>query len=307
MGLRYVVTGSQGQLGRCLVRLLGPPEAGELAGAFARAELDISDVDAVAARLDALDGGPPDVLVNAAAYTAVDQCESDLETATRVNDEAPGVLAEACRERGTRLLHVSTDYVFDGGQAGEGAHRVDDPTAPRSAYGRTKLGGEQRVLAASPDFAVVRTAWVFGPGKNFVRAVLRQAELRARGEVEGSMRVVADQHGSPTCASDLAFGIRGLVEAGARGVYHLTNAGEATWWDLARAALDLEGYERIEIERIATQDLDLPAPRPLNSRLDCSRAAGLGVTLRHWRDALAAYLDSPDGFAALPHPDGEAA
>jgi dTDP-4-dehydrorhamnose reductase len=150
------------------------------------------------------------------------------------------------------------------------------------------------VLESSPQHLVVRSSWIFGPGRNFVRAVLAQAEKRRSGEQGGPLRVVDDQRGSPTSAQDLAEGICALVERGARGLLHLANAGEASWWDLARTALDGAGYADLGIERIATAELGLPAERPRYSVLDVSRAARLGVALRPWREALAAYLASPD-------------
>jgi len=296
MSKRYVITGSGGQLGRCLIRSIQSDGKDELVGAFDRSQLDIGERDRVMRCFEGLPGGPPEVLVNAAAMTAVDACESERELAHRVNAAGPGHLAELCAESGVSLVHVSTDYVFDG-RAAE-PYREDSPPAPAGVYGRSKLDGEQRVCAASPDFLVVRTSWVFGPGKNFVAAILRQARLRRSGELSGPLRVVDDQIGAPTSAEDLALGIRGLVAAGARGRVHLSNAGRASWWDFARAILDRCGYTDLEIERIGTDELDLPAPRPRFSLLDCSRAAGYGVALRSWQEALEGYLESPDGLAA---------
>jgi dTDP-4-dehydrorhamnose reductase len=305
MGLRIVVTGKRGQLGRCLVRsLAAPEEPGEvtLAAAVDRDELDLGDREAVLRLFDGLAGGPPDLLVNAAAFTAVDGCESEPEIAMRVNGEAPGHLAELCLAAGTRLVHVSTDYVFEG-LGGEPYSEQSTP-APRSVYGRSKLEGEQRVLAASPDFLVVRTSWLYGPGANFVGAILRQAWLRRKGEVSGPLKVVDDQQGCPTSAADLAEGLVALsgvcLEAGGRGgLYHLCNAGVATWWDFARAILDLGGFGELEIERGRSEDLNLPAERPGYSVLDCSRAAGAGVVLGGWREALERFLSSPDGRALV--------
>ncbi|MBW2273290.1 MAG: dTDP-4-dehydrorhamnose reductase [Deltaproteobacteria bacterium] len=302
MGLRFFVTGKDGQLGRCLVRRLAAPGEATLVGAIDLGEVDVGDRDAVMGLFDDLAEGPPDLLVNAAAFTAVDRCESEPETAMRVNGEAPQHLAELCRGAGTRLVHVSTDYVFDGASA----EPYDEKAvpAPCNAYGRSKLEGEQRVLAASPDFLVVRTSWLYGPGPNFVGAILRQARLRAKGEVEEPLKVVDDQHGCPTFAADLAEGLIALATAvgnpsGRGGLYHLCNAGATTWWDFARAILDLCGFGALEIERGRTRDLDLPAPRPAWSVLDCSRAAGLGVGLRGWREALECFLLSPDGKALV--------
>lgn len=283
-----MVTGAGGQLGSALTRLL----TGRGAAISAHdSGLDVTDAEAVEAAL-APPGGPvPDVLVNAAAYTHVDRCEREPERAARVNADAPRGLARLCRSRGVRLVHVSTDYVFDGDSAHP--YLEQDEPAPRSVYGRTKLAGERAVLEADPGFLVTRTSWVFGRGRNFVANVLGQAAACTSGETR-PLRVVADQRGRPTYAADLAEGLVALVEWGCRGLYHLANQGEATWWDVARAALDLRGYSELPIERIRTADLDLPAPRPRNSVLDCRKAAAAGVVLRDWREALASYLDSDD-------------
>ena len=292
MTTRWIITGGRGQLGRALARELREGEDCELVAAFDHAQLDIADPEAVSRVLGDALSGRADVLVNAAAFNHVDRCESEPDAAQRVNGDGPGLLAEACRGAGVKLVHVSTDYVFDG-QA-ERTYREDDPPAPQGAYGRSKLEGERRVLAASPEFLVVRTSWVFGEGRNFVGAVLEQARRRRGGEVQGPLRVVDDQRGRPTYAQDLAEGIRAAVERGASGLLHLANRGIASWWELARAALDESGFVEVEIERIATDELLLPAPRPRFSALDCSRARDLGIRLRIWRDALIAYLRSPE-------------
>jgi dTDP-4-dehydrorhamnose reductase len=288
---RWIITGCRGQLGHALGRQLRSDPDCEIAAEVDLPEVDVADPDAVARLLDSLPA-PPDVLVNAAAFTHVDRCEREPEAAQRANAVAPGVLAEACRRVGARLVHVSTDYVFPGDS--ERPYTESDAPAPRSAYGRTKLEGEERVRAVSEDFLVVRTSWVFGRGRNFLAAVLAQAAQRRRGEAEGPLRVVDDQRGRPTYAEDLASGLRALLEAGGRGLYHLAGGGVASWWELARACLDAGGFQDLVVERIRTGDLDLDAPRPAWSVLDCSKAEALGVRLRDWRDALQAYLESPD-------------
>jgi dTDP-4-dehydrorhamnose reductase len=291
-----MITGSQGQLGSCAVQQLFEDGAEEVVAAYDRNALDLGDFGQIRAIFAKFSAGELDVVLNAAAHTAVDQCEREHEIALRINGEAPGVLAEACEASGCRLAHVSTDYVFDG--RGTQPYREDDPTGPNTTYGASKLEGERRVLAASPASLIVRTAWVFGPGKNFVKAILRQARLRRSGEVEGPLRVVDDQVGCPTYADDLASGIIGLVRAGASGLYHLSNSETASWWDFARTILDRTGFSDLEIERIKTADLNLPASRPPYSVLDCGRAADEGIVMRSWREALDAYLDSPDGQSA---------
>ncbi len=287
--MRWVVAGGRGQLGLAMQALLAQRSDLELLSARDLPELDVSDPGAVAAWLDGLEARP-DVLLNAAAFTHVDRCETDPETAERVNGVAPGILAEACARLGARMIHVSTDYVFAGDASRP--YREGDPPSPRSSYGRSKLAGERRVQEALPEALVVRTSWVFGEGRNFVRAILDQARKRRAGELEGPLRVVDDQRGRPTYAVDLAGGLLGLLERGATGLYHFANGGEATWWDLARAVLDEAGFGDLEVERIRTRDLDLPAPRPAWSVLDCSKAAALGIEARPWRQALADYLAS---------------
>lgn len=290
MTTRYAITGCRGQLGHALCRQLAGDPASEVVAAVDLPEVDVSDPDAVERLFSGL---AADVVVNAAAYTHVDRCEREPDVAHRANAVAPGLLAEASARAGSRFVHVSTDYVFAGDA--DRPYREDDPPDPRSAYGRTKLEGEERVRAADGRALVVRTSWVFGRGRNFLAAILEQAAKRRSGEVEGPLRVVADQRGRPTWAEDLAGGILGLLEADADGLYHLAGGGDvATWWDLARACLDASGHEDLVIERIATSELDLDAPRPAWSVLDCSKAAALGVRLRDWREAVAAYLRSPD-------------
>jgi dTDP-4-dehydrorhamnose reductase len=289
---RCLVTGSGGQLGRALVDALG--ERGCDLQAARHGELDIADRAAVRSALERLSPAP-DVVFNAAAFTHVDRCESDLAAARAGNAEGPGILAEVCASLGTRLVHVSTDYVFAGDEATPRAE--GDPTGPRSAYGRTKLEGERRVLAAAAGNLVVRTSWLFGRGRNFIGAILSQAALRRSGEARGPLRVVDDQTGRPTYAVDLAAALLALVDSGARGLYHVANDGIATWWELARFCLDEAGFGDLAIERIRTEDLDLPAPRPAWSILDCSRAAGLGIRMRSWKDAVRAYLRAEGALA----------
>lgn len=282
----WFVTGSYGQLGRALMERL--THANTPVSGCDIDELDVAEPDAVRKRLASLPR--PLVWANAAGFTQVDRCEREPEVAARANAVAPAVLAEACAVAGVRLVHVSTDYVFPGDA--RRPYREDDPTGPRSVYGRTKLAGECAVLAASDDFLVVRTSWVFGAGRNFIAAVLDQAARRRAGTASGPLRVVDDQTGRPTYAVDLADAIVRLVEAGARGLVHVANQGVATWWDLARRALDGAGYADIEIERIKSSDLVTDAARPAWSVLDTTRAESLGVKSRSWQDAVTAYLRS---------------
>ncbi|MDJ0865127.1 MAG: dTDP-4-dehydrorhamnose reductase [Myxococcota bacterium] len=286
---RWLVMGAYGQLGRCLIERVGAAPGHVVAGAHDLDTLDVTDRDAVLRAVLEAPDGPPDVVANAAAMTQVDRCETEPELAQRANADAPAHLAEACREARARLVHVSTDYVFAG--TGSRPYTEEDEPAPRSVYGRTKLEGEARVRAVCPDAIVARTAWVFGPGNNFVRTILAAAARSAAGE-GAPLRVVDDQRGSPTYAGHLAAGLLGLLEAGAAGLYHLVNSGVATWWDLARAAVDAGGHADLPIERVRTEEFPRPAPRPAWSVLDTGKAARLGVTLPPWREGLRAYLES---------------
>jgi dTDP-4-dehydrorhamnose reductase len=295
--MRWIVTGSGGQLGQSLVRQLREVLSPAEVLACTRSEVDLSDLAGLGERVKAWELGPGDVVANAAAHTGVDACESELDAAMAINAHGPEVLAAACAGAGARFVHVSTDYVFDG--RGEAPYAEDYPTEPNTAYGRTKLVGEQRVMAVDPEALIARTSWVFGPGKNFVAAILRQARLRRTGEVEGPLSVVDDQQGCPTYAADLAAALRALVAKEAHGIFHVSNRGATTWWDFARAILDETGYSDLVIERGRTAILNLPAERPAYSVLDCSRAASLGVTLRSWEEALREYLESEDSPALV--------
>jgi dTDP-4-dehydrorhamnose reductase len=289
MDARWVITGSRGQLGHAFGRLLEP---GAVAAAADLPELDVADPASLARFFEGL--APPLVVVNTAAFTQVDSCEKPEHRAAvwGANAEGPGLLAALCARRGFRLVHVSTDYVFPGDASRP--YREDDPPGPTSEYGRSKLEGERLVFLRCPSALVVRTSWVFGRGRNFVAAILAQARERRRAGDLTPLRVVDDQRGRPTYALDLAAGIRALVDAGARGLYHLANHGEATWWEVARAGLDEAGFADLGVDRIRTRDLKLAAPRPLYSVLDCSKAEAAGVRPRPWREALRAYLVSPD-------------
>ncbi len=289
--MRWVLTGCRGQLGHALGAQLAADPQSEVLAAVDLPEVDVSDP----AALEALFGGlpaPADVVANAAAFTHVDRCEREPEAARRANAQAPGLLAEACARRGARLVHVSTDYVFSG-EATE-PYREEDLPDPRSVYGRTKLEGERRVLGAAPSNLVVRTSWLFGRGRNFLAAILAQAEAARRGGAGGALRVVDDQRGRPTWAVDLAAGIRRLVDRRATGLYHVAGGGIASWWDVARLCLDEAGFADLEVARVRTRDLGLAAPRPAWSVLDCSKAEVLGVRMRDWREAVRAYLRSDD-------------
>ncbi len=278
MSTRWLVTGANGQLGHHLASVLG--RAGADAVCLARAELDISSRGAVE---QAIERHAPDVVVNAAAYTAVDAAEDDEQRAFAVNADGPANLAGALARRAGRLIHISTDYVFDG-QA-EQPYEPNDATGPQTAYGRTKFAGEQAARSALPArCTVVRTAWVYGgPGPNFVDTMLR---LEAERD---SVEVVADQFGSPTWVADLAGAVVELGESQVtHGVLHYVNSGTASWHDLAREAFTLVGADPERVRRTTSDRFVRPARRPAWSVISPRAwvAAGLQAP-GSWQAALA--------------------
>ncbi len=269
---KILVTGSGGQLGLELAALL-PWRSHEVV-ALSREELDVADFGAM--RL-ALEEHSPDVVVNAAAYTNVDGCETETDLAYRVNALGPRNLAQLCEERGHDLLHVSTNYVFDG--ESERPYEPFDAPNPISAYGRTKLAGEEYVRQLTNDWYVVRSAGIYGRGHNFVRTMLR---LGAERDV---LEVKDDEFISPTYAADLAEGIVGVIEGGHYGLYHLTNSGSCSWHEFAKEIFELAGVE-VEVVPVPGSEYPLPAARPANGVLST-----LGSPeLRNWREALEDYL-----------------
>lgn len=277
--MTWLITGAGGQLGHHLVSRLADADI----VALTRHDLDVTDAGAVG---DAIATHRPDVVVNAAAYTAVDAAEADEAAAALVNEKAPRLLAEAVARHGGRLIHVSTDYVFDG--SARHPYDTDDPTGPRSAYGRTKLAGEQAVRAALPDRAhIVRTAWVYGgPGPNFVDTM-----RRLEGQRE-NLDVVTDQVGSPTWAGDLADALIELGHSDVRApVLHYVCAGTASWFDLAQETFRLVGADPTRIRPVGTDAFPRPAPRPAWSVLSTRAWTDAGLTPpRAWHDALAESL-----------------
>ncbi|CAN7642446.1 dTDP-4-dehydrorhamnose reductase [Phenylobacterium sp. LjRoot225] len=288
MSLKILQYGASGQLARELVRQ-APGHAVELT-ALSRAEADLSDPEAAARHVRA---ARPDLVILAAAYTAVDQAESEPGLAHEINGEAPAAIAAACAAAGAALVHISTDYVFDGRK---GAPYVEaDPTNPLSVYGASKLSGERMALAACPRSLVLRTSWVVSAhGKNFVKTMLRLAR-------EGQpLRVVDDQFGRPTAAADLAAFVLAQAprlaraEAGdpAFGLFHFANAGETSWREFAQAVLEMAmNGEAPRVDPIATADRPAPARRPARGTLDTGKLERtFDWRPRPWREPLAEIL-----------------
>jgi dTDP-4-dehydrorhamnose reductase len=248
-----------------------------------KAGWDITDPGAALAHLAR---HRPDVVVNCAAFTDVDGCETRRELAILVNGEGPGVLARACAVAGVRFLHLSSDYVFDGRAASPYAEEA--ATAPLSAYGASKLAGEEAVRAAGGRWTLLRTAWVYGPwGRHFVSTILRLARE------SGRLRVVTDQVGAPTYTADLADAILRLLDMKAAGVVHVTNSGQCNWHAFAVEIVRLAGLD-VAVEAVTSEATPRPASRPSYSVLSLARYRALtGHTPRPWPEALADFLARP--------------
>jgi dTDP-4-dehydrorhamnose reductase len=283
--MRWLVTGAGGLLGKQVVRQLTSYK--ELVVGLDRSNLDITDPGSV---IDTLDAFCPAVVINCAAYTAVEDAESNEMEAYRVNGDGPRCLAEACSAHGARLIHISTDYVFSG--EAQSPYLEYACPAPSTAYGRTKLAGERAVLSTLDNLGiVVRTSWLYGAGgNNFVRTIIGLAAERE------FINVVDDQYGQPTWASDAAAIIIRLGKApNASGIYHATNSGETTWCGLAREAFILAGTDPTKIRPTKTEALVGRAPRPSYTVLAHHRLEELGIKApRHWRYALADAIDCRD-------------
>jgi len=277
-----LVTGAQGMLGSDLGPLLAEHlAAGELI-AVDIDELDITDEAEVREKVAAIG---PAVIINCAAYTDVDGCEKERDLAFRVNADGPGLLARSAAEVGAVLVHLSTDFVFDGTK--DEPYVEDDAPNPTSAYGESKLAGEEAVRAVAPEHLIVRTAWLYGRhGPNFVDTMLRLAEERAE------LRVVTDRTGSPTWTVQLAGALLALVKAGARGIYHAAGRGECTRYEWAGEALRLAG-KGTKLLPATTDEFPRPAVRPAHSALNCEKLTrDTGYRFCPWHRALADYIGS---------------
>lgn len=291
MRKRLVVTGLEGQVVRCLIDRGAITEEFEIIP-VGRPQLDLSSPEQIFAAIEA---AKPDVIVSAAAYTAVDQAETEPEMAQRINGFAAGELAKAAARLKVPIIHLSTDYVFDGSK--ESPYLETDPVAPLGVYGRSKLAGEEAVAAATDNHAILRTAWVYSPyGKNFVKTMLRLAETR------DSINVVADQMGNPTSAHDIADGIMAVAgnllerpnDVTLRSTFHMTGEGTASWAEFATeifANAKRLGAGSATVAPIPSSAYPTPAKRPANSQLNCDKlAAAYGVRLPAWRELTAAVV-----------------
>lgn len=279
--MRALVVGAEGQLGRALVARLGA----DLAWAGGRSGLDVTDAAAVERRLAEV---RPEVVFNAAAWNAVDLAETRFAEALLANAAGPAHLARSARACGARLVHVSTDYVFDG--AATRPYGEDDPPRPLCLYGVSKLAGEQAVAASGDEHLVVRTSAVLGTGASRAKGGSFVERILARARAGQPLRVVADQVFSPTYAPDLAEALVALARRGARGLLHVTNSGSCSWHALAVAALELAGVDA-PVAPIRSAELQAPARRPAYSVLSGERLAALGLPpLRPWRAALPELL-----------------
>lgn len=281
--MKILITGQHGQVSRELQQRL--PSLGELI-VLGREQLDLANPDQIRQQVRA---HRPDLIINAAAHTAVDQAESEPDLAFAINAIAPGILAEEAKTLGILLIHYSTDYVFDGSKPAPYAE--SDTPSPLGVYGQSKLAGEQAIAAVGGEYLILRTSWVYSShGKNFLLTMQRLLQEKPH------LRIVADQIGAPTWAGSIANSTRALIERwqagepGPWGVYHLTARGETSWFGFAEAIgehLRKQGKACAELEPIPSSAYPTPAKRPLNSRLDCSRLQQQWhVSQPAWQDAL---------------------
>ena len=285
--MNILVTGCHGQVGYALSQHL--KSVGDI-HALGREQLDLSQPDAIRAVMQSL---RPDIVINAAAYTAVDQAESEEALALRINAEAPGILAEEAKKIGASLIHYSTDYVFDGSK--QGAWTEDDPVSPLSAYGRSKLLGEQAIAATGVPYLILRTSWVYGlHGKNFLLTMLRLAQTCE------SLSIVDDQIGAPTWSHTIAQATANIVRrfpqaeqiAERSGIYHLCATGHTSWYGFAQAIFSHPAvHERPALQPITTAQYPTPARRPANSVMNTEKFRQCFGELPSWQEALQHCLD----------------
>jgi dTDP-4-dehydrorhamnose reductase len=282
--MRILVTGANGQLGRALQRAL----ASHKVTGLSHVDLDITDSEAV---IRTVAEKRPDVVVNSAAWTDTAGCEKDPERARLANGEAPGFIAMACTEVGATLVHISSNEVFDGEKGI--AYVEGDPVNPVNEYGRSKLLGEQMVAAKLAEHQIVRTSWLYGPGR-----VSFPEKIIERARAAGALRVVTDEIASPTWTVDLAGAIKQLIKHKEYGIFHLANDGSCSRHTWAHAIVEECGLD-VPVEETEQAAFDLPFRKPVDSTLANTRAAALGVQLRPWREALADHLQETGALAEV--------
>ncbi len=280
--MKIVVTGANGLLGRQVARacVACGDEVMKTDVSPDQTVVDITDIDSISGMLTSI---KPHWLINCAAYTDVDGCEEHEESAFSLNAQGPQLLAQACEHHGTKLLHISSDYVFDGEKSEP--YTEEDAPNPINVYGRSKLAGEEGVVQSMQDYIIIRPQWLFGPhGKNFVSTILEIAGQR------DSINVVNDQWGSPTYSKDLAKALRRLIDHDARGIYHVCNRGRATWYDLAKKAIEFMELDT-KVVPVGTSEFPRPAPRPKNSTLSTRKFTDVtGKLMPVWQISLQLYI-----------------
>lgn len=278
--MKILITGAKGMMGSDLMKVLSQKKEYNLIGAT-RNDFDITDYSQT---LQFLMDKRPDIVVHAAAYTKVDDCESNKETAYKVNEAGTKSVASGCKDINAKLISISTDYIFNGRK--NTPYLENDMPAPLSVYGDSKLKGELVVQDILRDFIIVRTSWLFGRnGNNFISAILKQAEKTK------TIKVVNDQTGSPTYTIDLSHAIEKLISCNAKGIFNITNSGECSWYQFAKKILELAGIKGVDVVPITSEELKRPARRPAYSILDCSKFKNTtNYNMRHWEEALKDYL-----------------
>lgn len=276
--LKILITGANGMLANAVKKEF---EKDELICTDV-AELDITNEEAT---IKFVEENKPEYIINCAAYTAVDKAEEDVELAEKVNSVGPKNLAIAAKKAGATLVHISTDYVFGGDKNTEEVYLEDDEKAPVTVYGKTKLNGENNIVANTDKFYIFRTAWLYGEGNNFVRTMMKL------GKEKDEVSVVADQHGSPTYAVDLANIIHQAIEKNIPfGIYHTTNLGFTTWYDFTKEIFEIANID-CKVNPVTSEEFVRPAKRPENSKLSKDKILNAGVIIPEYKEALRRYID----------------
>ena len=279
--MKILITGANGLLGHELSSLLKDHTLILLS----HSQLDISDSESVNKQIDS---SSPDIIINSAAYTQVDACETNYDLAFQSNAIGPKNLAIKCKQLGIPLIHISTDYVFEGNEKKNSPLVEDDKLGPKTVYGKTKLEGEKMVQENCEKYFILRTAWLYGEGKNFVKTMLSLSKKN------NELKVVNDQIGSPTYAKDLAKAIKEIIEkkSDKYGIYHVTNKGEVSWYEFAKKIFEIKNIE-IKVNPCTSEEFPRPAPRPHYSVLSNQKWIDAGFTpMRDYEEALNEYLNS---------------